>query len=313
MRISEVKTLLAQSEFFAGETFQVINENLDDLHPKCFLVLDKVTKKKFKVRINIRGFEESIKKELTSLNILKSVEFPYLPSVFSNEKVNSTEILIYQYFPGVSLAQIKKLTSIDHQIIVNFLVTAIEKLHSIDSRDCNKQEELESWEIRFNRKILGHLQSSEIGNEIDSKSIQRIEAVIDKFSKDISQEIEVFLHYDIKPKNIIYNQPNSGVYLIDFELCRFGDPLMEFARLKSFSINGDYEKLIVTPILEHFEKRHDFSIGRNLFSFYLMYCYLVYTRFHLEQFKYSQSITDKKSATYWKKKLIEMLRLLELG
>ncbi|MBR4255631.1 MAG: aminoglycoside phosphotransferase family protein [Clostridia bacterium] len=87
--------------------------------------------------------------------------------------------------------------------------------------------EREPWEIYFADKLLRVQLDRIVPNKLISKEEANILCNITKSKK--AKKTYSFLHRDIRPDNIIYN--NGDLYVIDAETCEFGDPLNELSRI----------------------------------------------------------------------------------
>lgn len=87
--------------------------------------------------------------------------------------------------------------------------------------------EREPWEIYFADKLL-RVQLERIipTGLVTSNEVDRL---CQSMKSKKAEKTRSFLHRDIRPDNIIYN--NGQLFVIDAETCEFGDPLNELARI----------------------------------------------------------------------------------
>lgn len=270
-----VKKLLVNVPFFHKMNIDVINEYTNDLHPKCFLVLSKDDGIKYKIRISINEKESSVEKELKAFQYLQKNNVTCLPEIYYYHFGKDFNILIYEYFEGASLEKIHNLTKSDYDIILSDLIPIIKKFDSLKNDHCMSFTRIyNDWYDYFMIKMGEHVGNMKNESIFSPKEKTAIKKICRSFKDEMKSKQNTFLHYDIKPKNIVYDQVNKKAYLIDYELGRFGDRLMEFAKIESRSWNKDYTSHIVDPIFDHFNVNKTY--GKNLFTLYLLYCYIVY-------------------------------------
>ncbi|WP_428741874.1 phosphotransferase [Tenacibaculum sp.] len=301
-----IKNLLSTVSFFHNMNIDVINEYTNDPNPKCFLVSSKDTGKKYKVRISIDEGESNVKKELRVFQYLQENRVRYLPEIYHYNLSGNFHVLIYEYFEGKSLEKIDNLAKSDFDKIQTKLIKTIKEFRSLKYHQCKSYLKVfDSWYDYFVYKMNEHLESKESKLLFSPKEIFAIKQKCKVFEDEMRSKQNYFIHYDIKPKNIIYNQADQEAYLIDYELGRFGDNLMEFVRLKSFSQNEDYTSYLVNPILDYFNV--NIAYGKNLFTLYLLYCYIVYHRYYYSIYLNMKSQYHFKEAENFKLKTQNIL------
>lgn len=84
-----------------------------------------------------------------------------------------------------------------------------------------------SWQSYYMNELLQTQLNRIVKNELINT--EEIEKICDNMrEKKIAHSLS-FLHRDIRPDNLIYN--NGKLFVIDAETCEFGDPLNELARI----------------------------------------------------------------------------------
>ncbi len=84
-----------------------------------------------------------------------------------------------------------------------------------------------------------------------------------------------FLHFDIKPQNIIYDKSNRKTYIIDFEHSRFGDFSHELFRGDTASKKSLFFSYCWKDVKSNnVNKYGDFGLDDKLRYYKLFYCVL---------------------------------------
>ncbi len=298
--------------FFKNKEIRLINENTADLNPECFLVKDVTSNQKIKVRLAPSSAANSVAKEKYILEMLKKANVRNIPDIYSLEKSKGYDVLIYQYFEGESIEKLSELSEKDYLIIRNAIINSMLEYRALKSpKPMLFNQTFENWSNLFGLKMNEHLNSRANLEFFDQRVINEIKG-FHKTQLPSLQEVDCcFIHYDIKPKNIVFDKESRSAFLIDFELARFGDPMMELARIKSFSQSDEYSALLVNPILGYFNGNKDVhDLSDNIFSLYLLYCYIVYHRYFRESMLKSSEIYYHKQAIYWHKKVLKTVAQL---
>jgi len=304
--MKNIENLLSSVPFFHNMNIDIKNEYSDDPNPNCFLVSSKNDGMKYKVRISVNEKESNVEKELNVFKYLRKKGIKDISEIYHYNLDGNFHILIYEYFEGISLEKINNLTKYDFDIIISDLIIAIKEFRSLrHDRSGTFSETYDSWYDYFSYKMNEHLESKESKLVFSPKEIFAIKQICKVFENEMKNKQNFFIHYDIKPKNIIYNQVKKKAYLIDYELGRFGDSLMDLVRLRSFSMNNEYTNYFVNPILDYFNV--DKTYGKNLFTLYLLYCYIIYHRYYYSTFLDTKNPHHFDEAKKFKAKSREIL------
>ena len=298
--MSIIKNLLSSTAFFRDKNIDVKNEYSNDPYPKCFLVTSVDDGTRFKVRISLNESESTVKKELRVLQYLRENNVKSIPNIYDYSLSKGSHILICEYFDGMSLEKFDDLTKKELKVIRADLLTIISEFRTLEHHHCKSYSQIySSWYDYFICKMQEHISSKENEVVFSPKEILTIQQICRSFEKEMKAKKNFFIHYDIKPKNIVYNRANQKAYLIDYELGRFGDNLMELARLRSFCDDRNYLDEIVNPIIEHFGVNR--MLGKNLFTLYLLYCHIVFHRYYYAVFLDTRSLYHFGEAERYKK------------
>ena len=103
-----------------------------------------------------------------------------------------------------------------------------------------------------------------------------IAQIVNNFNKILTNatySIPTLLHMDIKPDNILYNEKNGSVYLLDFELARFGDIDFGKTQLLLSGYHG-YDSSYINKVWKNFINE-EFNM-KNVLTDTKYLCYLFY-------------------------------------
>lgn len=257
-----------------------INIYRNDLIPQVSLVKIKNNSDLFKIRFT-NDREYAVFTEAAVCNILKE-HYPksdFFPKI---RHIISKHLVIYEYIKGKSIDKIiNELTKEELDLIGNQLYVYLQKIHAITSSFVYAfdNNQFINWYSFFECKLYTHLREAVnydfITIENKNKLIQVLHDNKDKF--DINQNI--LLHFDIKPANIIYNKKEKKIYLIDFEMSRFGDEIFEYSKMlfnKIIYFSPKWDKICNIYFNRiNSEKNINIFINPRL-DWYMFYHYLTY-------------------------------------
>ena len=292
-------------------SFELKAEYLDDLQPQVYILREKNGKFQKRIRITSdRNDAVNIEEKICSLleTYLSDYFYPKIENKYENIS-GIGDVLITEYKEGVSLDKyIFNLSEMEYPIIIDKLSRNLKKMHSIKSSDFFDFKEFKSnnWFDFFEYKLKKYLKIAVDNRILKKKETEYITHLLYKEQDIFRLDCGSLIHFDIKPANIIWNPANKEPYLIDFEMSRYGDILMEFTKGKFTTLlfnNSIYENKIWKPLVEHyFSKPYADIFSSRKSIWYLFYHYLAYSSYQLMCFKtVSPCIFDQFS--YYKKKL----------
>lgn len=251
----QVEQIIVGCDFFKNKKIEIGSIYMNDPLEKCFLVRDSLTKEKYKVRIQTPEFPHSVQNEYKALEVLKGYYSNLAPDILFSSFARDN-ILVTSYCEGESLDKLEKeLDANDISKIIVNLTSVIRRLHSIKGNYFGDFSSLvfPTWASFFHHKLMNHVLNA---RKIELISQSDLSAVT-KFYEQIASRFDAidgtFLHFDIKPANIIYDKALEKVTLIDFELARFGDANMEFARLVTdYQLSSKLQSQLFIPLAETF-------------------------------------------------------------
>lgn len=274
-------------------SFEIRPEYFDDLHPQVYILREKNGKFQIRIRIISDRYNAINIEEKVCLILEAHLSEYFYPKVYKKHKniPGIGDILFTEYKEGASLDKcISELSEIEYSIIVNQLCQHLKKMHSIKSSIFFDFGELKSnnWFAFFECKLKKYLKNA-LDNRILGKS--EIECIIQLLYKDQNYfrlDNASLIHFDVKPANIIWNSKNRKTFLIDFEMSRYGDILMEFTKGKFTAVLSDnliYENKIWMPLVEqYFSQPYTITFSSKRAIWYLFYHYLAHYNYQLACF-----------------------------
>lgn len=293
--------------------FEIKAEYFDDLQPQVYILREKNGKFQGRIRI-ISDRDNTVNIEEKVCLLLET----YLPDYFYPKVHKKYEnipgigdILITEYKEGVSLDKcIFNLSEMEYPIIIDKLFRSLKKMHSIKSSNFFDFTEFNSnnWFDFFEYKLKKYLKMA-----MDNKILKREE--IGYITHLLYREQDIFrlnlgslIHFDVKPANIIWNSENKELSLIDFEMSRYGDILMEFTKGKFTTLlfnNSIYENKIWKPLVEYyFSKPYADIFSSRKSIWYLFYHYLAHSNYQLMRFKKVSPCIFSEFSCYKEKLLV---------
>jgi serine/threonine protein kinase len=275
------QAIVNECSFFKDKKIEISSIYMNDPLEKCFLVKNMESGKKYKVRFATKDFRETVKSEYNALQYLKKHGIQWTPEIYLSILNGKNDILIYEYIAGDSLDKIKNsLTNKELNLIREKLIILINELHLLQGEyfgDFASHHFL-NWEEYIRLKLFTHVTNGHKIGLLNNTDYQTIETAFERnlgYYKNVQSH---FLHFDIKPTNIIFNREKGETNLIDFELCRFGDVNIEYSRFITYYNKPDklYRSLFIPlaksiPGLSYCE-----FIETRVFLLYNLYNLLAY-------------------------------------
>ena len=110
-----------------------------------------------------------------------------------------------------------------------------------------------------------------------------------------------FLHFDIKPQNIIYDKISKNVTIVDFEHSRFGDVSHEIFRGTVAAQRNQYFSYCWEKVKNEFQKIYSYgNLSAKLYFYELFY--------YLSELTYASFINDTSLIELYSKKISKKLR-----
>lgn len=241
----ESENIIADIPFLKGKQF-VVEENIyvNDMFPSCYKV--SCEGNLYKLRLPSRINPNSVIKEAKALSILNKYKINNIPEIiyFDDTKKPNISYLIETYHSGESLDKIHStLTLEDWDCISNNLLCFIISISQIHN-DCfesfdNTTKQYNNYGEMLSDRIKIHIKNSKDSGVLSLELAEQIINSLYGIDKEFINQPS-FLHFDIKPKNIIYDANNKTVTFIDFEHSRFGDLSHELFRGNVAAIRNPY-------------------------------------------------------------------------
>ena len=268
---------LSKVSFFQNKKIKLLpNIYLNDNYPCCYLV--EVEQKYYKIRFPSLFNKQAIVNEYHALNMLSVTLADKIPSIVeSNHLSLDYPYIVETYLPGKSLDRFT-LTEIkqNKDQIINQLLLFMNSIYAITATGYGQLENpfYNTYSMWIQNKLSTHIMYH---NDINFVSNEILNNIIRLFNETAIFESEIphFLHFDIKPQNLIYDTLSQKLFIIDFEFSRFGDIEHEIFRAKQRALEfPDYISHILEPVLQQFLKCHQIILSEEKIDLFLVYYYL---------------------------------------
>lgn len=301
----DLNEIVREIPFFTGKQVTVkSNIYLNDTFPSCFQI--SCEDSPYKVRIPSLFNSESVNNEIKALTILSQNKISNIPSIIEFGQTTNTYLpyLVETYHIGESLDKIYNLLNKrDWECIINQVldfIISIQEIHgeNFGTFDANHTT-YDNYGMMIADRILKHLhkntESGLLTPEINSLIHMKLCGIEAYFSGT-----PVFLHFDIKPQNIIYDQRSRRITIIDFEHSRYGDVSHEIYRGCIAAKRNPYFSDCWFSICNKFLKRDQID-NCEIKSYYFELF------FFLSELTYANAIKDDSLVSMYLKKLHQKL------
>lgn len=269
--------LLSQINFFRNKSIKLLSDiYLDDKYPCCYLI--ETEQKYYKVRTPSRFNNRAIINEYLALNMLADTLSDRIPSVIERGYCSSGfSYIVETYMPGKSLDKFSSIEIIKNkEQIKKQLLSFMDCIYDINTvgygeLDAPFYSNYSKWLLN---RISMHLTYHRQAKFIPVEMLEKIFKIFDNtiiFEKGVPH----FLHFDIKPQNLVYDTVSEKLYFIDFEHSRFGDIEHELYRARQrFTLFPNCMKLILEPVLQLFLKKHQIVLSEEKINLFSLYYYI---------------------------------------
>ncbi len=302
-----IKGLIDEIPFFKNKNVKVTDTIYhNDSFPSCYKVTCEG--RDFKIRIPSQFNVSSVNNETKALLILTENKITNIPKIieYGQTSFQKTFYLIETFHSGESLDKIyRDLTptdweNISHQLL-NFLISVQNiKSQCFETFDDNHTK-YNNYGTMLSQRIHAHLLKHRIigllSNDISNSISNELLGIENIFTQD-----PMFLHFDIKPQNIIYDSVKRVVTIVDFEHSRFGDVSHELFRGSVAAKRNPYFESCWFEVYAQFNKKQKVRISERTNYYFRLY-------FLISELTYASSIRDKELIS----KYIEQINDLLLG
>lgn len=241
--MNQMQYLVHQIPFFFGKRASVYPDIYhNDAYPACLLVQDGI--ETYKVRFPGVLNKNSVRSEIGALKLLAEHGVGGIPQIAAEGIVDGVPYLIEYYIEGNSLDKIHHtLSRKNWEHIAHELASFLQKLMAIQSirplvfKDPEKN--YDSYGEVIKGSILRHLDKHTSLGIISSAAADRIREMMEDIGSVFHGDI-TFLHFDIKPQNIIFDPQSKKVAFIDYEHSRMGDYTHELFRADMAAMRNPY-------------------------------------------------------------------------
>lgn len=241
--MKQMQYLVHQIPFFSRKKCSIyLDIYHNDNYPACLLVSDGTAM--YKVRFPGVLNRNSVESEYRALKLLSEYGVAGIPKTITTGIVNGIPYIIECYIEGSSLDKIHNALSYDDwEHIAHRLASFLHNLAEIHTARPhvfkNPGKVYNSYGDVISESILKHLDKHTSSGLISSDLANRIRETIEDIDSVFSEDA-TFLHFDIKPQNIVFNPQSRGVAFIDYEHSRMGDYTHEIFRTDMAAVRNPY-------------------------------------------------------------------------
>lgn len=292
--MKQMLSVVHQIPFFSGKECSVYNDIYhNDAYPACLVVQDGI--ETYKVRFPGVLNENSVQSEIRALKLLAEYDVTGIPQIATEGVVDGIPYLVEYYIEGSSLDKIHQtLTIKDWEYIAHKLAHFLHELAAIQSTLPSvfkwPEKNYDSYGEIIKESVLRHLNRHTLCGVISPATANQIQEAMENIGS-VFQENATFLHFDIKPQNIIFDPLSKRVAFIDYEHSRMGDYTHELFRAdKAATKNPYFSKCWQLAKQEYLAERSSCicweKYSRKLFYYELFY--------DISEMTYSILIDDKE-------------------
>ncbi|MCI9486967.1 MAG: aminoglycoside phosphotransferase family protein [Lachnospiraceae bacterium] len=270
--------------------FEIKPEYLDDSQPQVYILREKSGKFQKRIRIISNRYNAITTEEKVCLLLEMHLSEHFYPQIYKKFKNVSGlgDILITEYKEGISLDKcIFDLSEIEFSMIVDQLCKDLKKIHSIKSSGFSDLAEFtdDNWFDFFEYKLKKYLNKALDNKILTNEEIEYLVKLLYREQDIFKQDYGSLIHFDVKPANIIWDCRSKEISLIDFEMSRYADILMEFTKGKFTTLlfnNSVYKNKIWIPLVEqYFSQPYTDVFSSRKAVWYLFYHYLAHCNYQL--------------------------------
>lgn len=239
----EMQYLVHQIPFFSGKNYSV-HSNIyhNDSYPACLMVQCGIHM--YKVRFPGVLNKDSVQSEKVALKLLAECDVIGIPQIIAEGVVDGIPYLVENYIEGNSLDKIHSTLSCkDWEHIAHRLALFLRKLITIQSTHPSAfkapRNNYGNYGEIIKESALRHLKRHTSLGIISSSSAFLIQETLENINS-VFRANATFLHFDIKPQNIIFDAQTKHVSFIDYEHSRMGDYTHELFRTDMAAMRNPY-------------------------------------------------------------------------
>ena len=286
--------LVHQIPFFSGKRYSIHSSIYhNDAYPACLLVQSET--KLYKIRFPGVLNKNSVRSEGKALKLLSECHVEGIPEIVAEGIVDGVPYLIEYYIEGTSLDKIHHTLLHDDWVhIAHSLALFLQNLTAIRSTRPvvfkNPEKKYDCYGDAIKESILRHLEQHILSGIISPATADRIRETVDDINSTFHTDA-TFLHFDIKPQNIVFDTQNKRVAFIDYEHSRMGDYTHELFRIDMAVIRNPYFDECWRLAKQDFLKGQPYQLYGEEYSYKLFFYELFY---HISELTYSVLIGDNE-------------------
>lgn len=239
----EMRYLVHQIPFFSGKNYSVHTDMYhNDDYPACLMVQRGIYM--YKVRFPGVLNKNSVQSEKIALKLLAERSVTGIPHIAAEGVVDGVPYLVEHYIEGSSLDKIyNTLSCEDWEHIAHRIALFLRELMTIQSAQpsvfkspgnnyCNYGDVVKESTLR-------HLERHTSSGIISPSAAFHVQEILEDITS-VFHANATFLHFDIKPQNIVFDPQTKHVSFIDYEHSRMGDYTHEMFRTDMAAMKNPY-------------------------------------------------------------------------
>lgn len=275
----EMQYLVRQIPFFSGKNYSIHSDIYrNDAYPACLMV--QCGTHMYKVRFPGVLNKDSVQSEKAALIVLAEHDVVGIPCIVAEGVVDGVPYLVENYIKGKSLDKIyKSLSCKDWEHIAHRLALFLQEMITIQSAQPSvfkaPENNYGNYGEVIKESILRHLKRHTSSGFISSSSAFLIQELLEDIGS-VFHASATFLHFDIKPQNIVYDVQSKHVSFIDYEHSRMGDYTHELFRADMAVMRNPYFNDCWYLAKQEFCARQSSYLMKEDYSHKLFYYELLY-------------------------------------
>lgn len=304
----EMQYLVGQIPFFSGKNYSVYSDIYrNDAYPACLMV--QCGKHMYKVRFPGVLNKNSVQSEKVALKILAEHDVVGIPYIVAEGSVDGVPYLVEDYIKGNSLDKIyKSLSYEDWKHIAHRLALFLQELITIQSAHPSvfkaPGNNYGNYGEVIRESTLRHLERHTSSGIISSTAAFLIQDMLENIDS-VFHASATFLHFDIKPQNIVFDSHSKQVSFIDYEHSRMGDYTHEFFRIDMAVMRNPYFNDCWHLAKQEFLTKQSIYLMEEAYSHKLFYYELLYD---ISEMTYSVLIGNRRQVSIHLNRIEDKLR-----
>lgn len=304
----EMQYLVRQIPFFSEKNYSIHSDIYrNDAYPACLMVQCGIHM--YKVRFPGVLNKDSVQSEKAALKVLAEHNVVGIPHIVAEGIVDGVPYLIENYIKGNSLDKIyKTLSCEDWEHIAHRLALFLQEMITIQSAQPSVFKAPGNNYVNYGEvireSVMRHLKRHTSSGFISSSAAFLIQEMLEDIGS-VFHASATFLHFDIKPQNIVFDAQSKQVSFIDYEHSRMGDYTHELFRIDMAVMRNPYFNDCWHLAKQEFLSRQSSYLMKEEYSHKLFYYELLYD---ISEMTYSVLIGNQRQISVHLNRIEDKLR-----